>query len=1190
MKKRIFIVFLSILMCSSMWAQVSRTIDVSTAGTLSSLLGDDINLVTNLTLRGTIDATDFQTIKSMRALKDLDMLAVNITNGTIPASAFRGKVMDRLVLPSSLEVIGEEAFSSSVLPALDFSVCPHLRKIHQNAFSRQSLTENNVLDFSSNLELTSFPVRIFGLGAFAECKSHVIVPLNMTEIANSMFGCFQGSVYLNPNTTKIGACAFIKAQPSSELMLPKGITHIGTSAFSGFRSSRLILPSSLEVIGEEAFSSSVLPSLDFSVCPHLREIHQNAFSRQSLTENNVLDFSSNLELTSFPVRIFGLGAFAECKSHVIVPLNMTEIANSMFGCFQGSVYLNPNTTKIGACAFIKAQPSSELMLPKGITHIGTSAFSGFRSSRLILPSSLEVIGEEAFSSSVLPSLDFSVCPHLREIHQNAFSRQSLTENNVLDFSSNLELTSFPVRIFGLGTFAECKSHVIVPLNMTEIANSMFGCFQGSVYLNPNTTKIGACAFIKAQPSSELMLPKGITHIGTSAFSGFRSSRLILPSSLEVIGEEAFSSSVLPSLDFSVCPHLREIHQNAFSRQSLTENNVLDFSSNLELTSFPVRIFGLGTFAECKSHVIVPLNMTEIPNAIFGCFQGSVYLNSNTTKIGVRAFINAHIQEILLPASVQRIESDAFSGCTKLIEIDSQNPTPPSLGTNVFKNVDKNTCQLLVPDRSISLYGTANQWKDFLNIEARVPSSTSIYFTANDGQTFGEEYNAVRIGEYYWMDSYLREPGQFAITQQFVDSIHSRYLMFEWAPSPLPSFWTTGTTIEEYNYVHGTAYTNNTRNNVSSSWKMGEGSSKLVKNWHVPSIRDCKQLAAMCGDGGIYDVLQYLAWAHDDVDAPKLAQMANTPYWFHVNNVGNPNTNKYGFNWTATGWRAHVNGVELPVTTKYGYNKYTLNQGELIGYGQVAAIFTNENARFIINEYSRIEYKEDYSWSPLRMCRELTNEELGYKLYINQPLSEYKVQPGWQSDEYWGYRDWQERTMMMDDILVERMHQGQLNPEDVDILKLGLNESCPDGYVELSKGFIRGMYVQHILDNPQSSVSVADIMRMSKDSKVRFLWLTGSRTPVVQARSAQETKAFGSSSAIEEVKESCSIYPTVVTDNVRIDSSSPILEVVIYGETGNVVNSVSNVDSEITMSNYQPGIYIIKVQTAKSTYIQRVMKK
>ncbi|NDW19911.1 hypothetical protein D0T53_13520, partial [Dysgonomonas sp. 216] len=129
----------------------------------------------------------------------------------------------------------------------------------------------------------------------------------MTEIANSMFGCFQGSVYLNPNTTKIGACAFIKAQPSSELMLPKGITHIGTSAFSGFRSSRLILPSSLEVIGEEAFSSSVLPSLDFSVCPHLREIHQNAFSRQSLTENNVLDFSSNLELTSFPVRIFGLG-------------------------------------------------------------------------------------------------------------------------------------------------------------------------------------------------------------------------------------------------------------------------------------------------------------------------------------------------------------------------------------------------------------------------------------------------------------------------------------------------------------------------------------------------------------------------------------------------------------------------------------------------------------------------------------------------------------------------------------------------------------------------------------------------------------------------------------------------------------------------------------------------------------------
>ena len=42
--------------------------------------------------------------------------------------------------------------------------------------------------------------------------------------------------------------------------------------------------------------------------------------------------------------------------------------------------------------------------------------------------------------------------------------------------------------------------------------------------------------------------------------------------------------------------------------------------------------------------------------------------------------------------------------------------PPTLGANVFTNVNKSTCPLSVPAESIDTYKEADQWKDFVNIK------------------------------------------------------------------------------------------------------------------------------------------------------------------------------------------------------------------------------------------------------------------------------------------------------------------------------------------------------------------------------------------------------------------------------------------------------------------------------------------
>lgn len=72
---------------------------------------------------------------------------------------------------------------------------------------------------------------------------------------------------------------------------------------------------------------------------------------------------------------------------------------------------------------------------------------------------------------------------------------------------------------------------------------------------------------------------------------------------------------------------------------------------------------------------------------------------------------------------------------------------------------------------------------------------------------------------------------------------------------------------------------------------------------------------------------------------------------------------------------------------------------------------------------------------VRWCRPLTDNELGYKLYINSDLT--------------------------------------------DVKKLGLNTPPPSGYIEFPHGYMRGFYVQYILDKPGSKITVADIVRYAR---------------------------------------------------------------------------------------------------------------
>ena len=129
MKKQLSIIVIA-LFSLIVSAQVSQTVNVTTAGTLSTLASAYLTTVTNLTVTGNIDARDVKTMRdAMPLLAVLNISAAsiqsyigtggtsNISSTSYPAnempsfSFFEKKSLISLTLTNSLTSIGTGAFS-----------------------------------------------------------------------------------------------------------------------------------------------------------------------------------------------------------------------------------------------------------------------------------------------------------------------------------------------------------------------------------------------------------------------------------------------------------------------------------------------------------------------------------------------------------------------------------------------------------------------------------------------------------------------------------------------------------------------------------------------------------------------------------------------------------------------------------------------------------------------------------------------------------------------------------------------------------------------------------------------------------------------------------------------------------------------------------------------------------------------
>lgn len=94
----------------------------------------------------------------------------------------------------------------------------------------------------------------------------------------------------------------------------------------------------------------------------------------------------------------------------------------------------------------------------------------------------------------------------------------------------------------------------------------------------------------------------------------------------------------------------------------------------------------------------------------------VDLPPSLVVIGNSVFRESNLNSIDIPASVTRIDSSAFYSCTNLKQVILRAITPPTLGSNAFKNCPIGyttpTGYIYVPDESVSVYQSATNWSTY----------------------------------------------------------------------------------------------------------------------------------------------------------------------------------------------------------------------------------------------------------------------------------------------------------------------------------------------------------------------------------------------------------------------------------------------------------------------------------------------
>ena len=316
-----------------------------------------------------------------------------------------------VILPSNITEIGKYAFYGSGLQTIELPST--LKVIGNNAFG-------NCSRFTGTLELPDGLITIDS-NAF-----------NKTPIS--------GDLVIPDSVETIGQNAFMNCGITGTLTIGKSVKTIGNNGFAGNPfSGNLVIPDSVEKMDNWVFSKGAFAGGTWTLGKGLKHLGDAALSGICSGNSGTLFIPAQLDAqdTAFGYNTFSKVEFEEGTT--VIPARIIRDSKSVT-----EVVLPAGVETIGSGAFSGCEQLSIVNVPDSVTTINAYAFSGTALSGVYLSASISSLGDRAFEDLPQNSIIYA---------DNDAVYNLLIEKNTDEWSRRYDSSKTALAVTNGGTFA-----------------------------------------------------------------------------------------------------------------------------------------------------------------------------------------------------------------------------------------------------------------------------------------------------------------------------------------------------------------------------------------------------------------------------------------------------------------------------------------------------------------------------------------------------------------------------------------------------------------------------------------------------------------------------------------------------------------------------------------------------------------
>ena len=619
---------------------------------------------------------------------------------TIGARAFFGNEFSGIIMPTSVDFIGNSAFACGLNFNLEKITLPFIGNTKDGGWLMNVL---GARDFSQ------LKIRVLGGKLTAEMlvglENATIEISKDVDVKAGSLDDTQWFANQSDGIVYIGDVVYgYKGEAVSSLSIKEGTTKILDEAFLNYHKSfyssstqpylSLYLPSTLSEMGKKNFFAVPLIVVVADENPVYKSEYYSLLSKdgkklilsglgggvpgvETICEYagiTLTDITSVTITIPNSVKYIERFAFPSSKVEFESGSNLISVGDYAF-CFMGetseSTVLDLSALEklesIGKNAFgIGGAPSDILFDEFGINNSIGDYISVVETVKL--PQNLKSIGAYAFGNN-LKNIQLNSENETYNLIDNCLIQDSTVvlgtaESVIPERYTNGSGKEVVITSIGDYAFAGLDvSKIVIPASVEFIGKSAFESCKGlsSIEFSRNVKSIGDFAFKKSSLNNVTFeADSRLESIGASAFEGTGLTAITIPSYVKSIASRAFANTYLEQLHFETrirneraVYDLKKIDFSAFSIGRMLQ---------LKMLSAPAGVIEKIKDAFSSIESVYIIGEDDVPDELFmNATVGNVIVGEGVKKIGSQAFSFCSVEKISLPASVTEIGFAAFVG-------------------------------------------------------------------------------------------------------------------------------------------------------------------------------------------------------------------------------------------------------------------------------------------------------------------------------------------------------------------------------------------------------------------------------------------------------------------------------------------------------------------------------------------------